>query len=94
MSKSESEEMKLLANVGGRGMWVHRASHRKGGTREQHLAPGLPLSVGVGMAHQQLTLHMNSSLYLEVFFFYFLSCYRKHTHPITFAIQLKRWALN
>ena len=33
MSKSESEEMKLLANVGGRGMWVHRASHRKGGTR-------------------------------------------------------------
>lgn len=49
MSKSESEEMKLLANVGGRGMWVHRASHRKGGTREQHLAPGLPLSVGVGM---------------------------------------------
>ena len=45
MGKSESEEMKLLANVGGRGMWIHRA----GGTREQHLAPGLPLSVGVGM---------------------------------------------
>lgn len=44
MSKSESEEMKLVANVGGRGMWVHSASHRAGGTRE------LPLSVGWGWA--------------------------------------------
>ena len=33
---------------GGRGMWVHSASHRAGGTREQHLVPGLPLSVGRG----------------------------------------------